>query len=61
MDKEHANRNVVDKLWAETSLEMKCEGEQTSIVCALPRFYFVLLKLQDLAHWWITVTCGHSI
>ena len=26
-DKEHANRNVVDKLWAEISQEMKCEGE----------------------------------
>ena len=26
-DKQHANRNVVEKLWTEISQEMKCEGE----------------------------------
>ena len=26
-DKQHANRNVIDKLWKEVSKELDCEGE----------------------------------
>ena len=31
-NKHHANNNVVDRLWAEISQELKCEGKQIIII-----------------------------